>query len=354
MNIEQGIKKTALRTVIYGPEGIGKTTLASKFPDPLFIDLENGSNQLDVMRYGDEVVSFEELIGIVDELLRDASICRTLVIDTADAAEILCTESLLNKYGKTGIEEFGYGKGYTYLMEDFNRLLKKLTELSKRGIHVVLLSHSQLKKFEQPDELGAYDRYELKLTKKIAPLVKEWCDMLLFVNYKTIVERTQDNKFKASGGKRVIYTSHTPSWDAKNRFELKEELPLSYEAIKHIIIDEMKLEKASEFEDMSLLEEDLPFTFGEEEPTFDGPDFTEIKESPKPKELTPYEKLRNLLVSELIDEEKVILVFKKKNIKPVIKPKIGEELRLENFDEAVIRDKVLPYWESFKKLIKTV
>ena len=44
-----------------------------------------------------------------------------------------------------------------------------------------------MRKFEQPDELGAYDRWELKLDKNTAPLVKEWADMVLFANYKTVV-----------------------------------------------------------------------------------------------------------------------------------------------------------------------
>lgn len=44
-----------------------------------------------------------------------------------------------------------------------------------------------MRKFEQPDEIGSYDRWEMKLTKNVAPLVKEWADMVLFANYKTFV-----------------------------------------------------------------------------------------------------------------------------------------------------------------------
>ena len=88
-----------------------------------------------------------------------------------------------------------------------------------RGVHVVLTAHAMMRKFEQPDEMGAYDRWELKLQKKTSALVKEWSDLLLFANYKTLSVATDEKgkKFKAQGGRRVIYTSHHPCWDAKNR-----------------------------------------------------------------------------------------------------------------------------------------
>ena len=88
---------------------------------------------------------------------------------------------------------------------------------------MVLTAHAQIKKFEQPDELGAYDRWELKLEKKTAPLTKEWADMVLFANYKTMVVNVDNQgaakgKNKAQGGQRVMFTTHHPAWDAKNRY----------------------------------------------------------------------------------------------------------------------------------------
>ena len=141
-------------------------------------------------------------------------------------------------HGKQGVEDFGYGNGYTYVREEFGRFLNRLQEIVDLGIHVVLTAHAQIRKFEQPDEMGAYDRYELKLGKKTssqtAPLIKEWGDIVLFCNYKTIVMKNERKKNKAQGGQRVMYTTHTPAWDAKNRFGLPEELPMEYQAIAHI------------------------------------------------------------------------------------------------------------------------
>ena len=150
-------------------------------------------------------------------------------------------EHICAKHNKSGIEDFGYGNGYVYTKEEFGRFLNKLTDVIETGVNVVLTAHAQLRKFEQPDEMGAYDRWELKLGKKTqsqtSPLVKEWADMLLFCNYKTYSIAVDDKgkKHKAQGGKRVMYTCHHPCWDAKNRYNLPEECELDYGVIAGII-----------------------------------------------------------------------------------------------------------------------
>jgi len=88
--------------------------------------------------------------------------------------------------------------------------------------------------------MGQFDRYEMKLSKQVAPLLKEWCDALLFANYKTFLVTTENNTKKAQGGKRVLYTSHHPCWDAKNRFNLPEELDLDFKGIAHLFTNDSK------------------------------------------------------------------------------------------------------------------
>lgn len=240
MNITRGKIKAAQKVVIYGPEGIGKSTFASKFPNPLFIDTEGSTKHMDIARF-DRPTSWQMLLDQVDYAKNHPEICKTLVIDTVDWAEALCVKYICDKHHKSGIEDFGYGNGYVYVREEFGRFLNKLEDVVESGIHVVLTAHAQIRKFEQPDEMGAYDRYELKLGKKTSsqtsPLVKEWADMLLFANFKTFSVATDDKgkKHKAQGGSRVIYTSHHPCWDAKNRHDLPEEIPLDYEAIRPAI-----------------------------------------------------------------------------------------------------------------------
>lgn len=242
MQITRGKIAKPLKTVIYGPEGIGKTTFATHFPDPLYCDTEGGSHNIDVARTP-VPTSWAMLLDIVQEIIKDPILCRTFVLDTADWAERLCVKHVCDKYNQSGVETFGYGKGYVYVYEEFGRLLDLLSTLIERGVHVVVTAHAQLRKFEQPDEMGSYDRYELKLSKKtgaqVADMLKEWADLLLFANYKTLVvnvdgQGATKGKNKAQGGQRVMYATHTPSWDAKNRHGLPDEMPFDFKPIAHL------------------------------------------------------------------------------------------------------------------------
>jgi hypothetical protein len=221
------------RVVIYGPEGIGKSTLAAAFPEPVFLDTEGGTIHLNITRFA-QPDNWDGILGLIVQLGQSEHNFQTLVIDTVDWLERLLIEHICRKAHKDGIEDFGYGKGYTYLSEEFSRFLQSLEPLRNRGMHLVMVAHSTIRKFEQPDAAGAYDRYELKLSKQCAPLLKEWCDLLLFVNYFTKVTET-DGRKKAVGGKeRRIYSAHCAAFDAKNRHGLDDVLPMEFAAISHV------------------------------------------------------------------------------------------------------------------------
>lgn len=237
--ITKGKVESAKKVVIYGPEGIGKSTLASQFPDPVFIDTEGSTKELDISRY-----PTPEYWKMILDFIEDANEERqfkTVVIDTADWAEQFCIKSVCEMHSVKGIEDIGYGKGYVYVSEEFTKLLRECDKLVEAGINVVFTAHAQMRKFEQPDELGAYDRWEMKLSKKVAPLLKEWADMVLFCNYKTtVITDSKTQSKKASGGKRVMYASHHPCWDAKNRFGLPEQMEMSFDQIAHIFTAKME------------------------------------------------------------------------------------------------------------------
>lgn len=244
MEIIRGKIPCAKKVVIYGPEGIGKSTFASRFPDPIFIDTEGSTNSMDLARFP-KPTSWQMILDEVEYARSHPNEMKTLVIDTVDWAESLCIKNICDKHQKSGIEDFGYGNGYVYVKEEMGRFLNRLSEVVEAGVNVVLTAHAQIRKFEQPDELGAYDRWELKLGKKTSsqtsPLVKEWADMLLFANYKTFSVAVDDKgkKRKAQGGERVMYTAHHACWDAKNRYGLPEELPFTYDSIAHVINNQM-------------------------------------------------------------------------------------------------------------------
>ena len=231
--ITAGVQDSPVKTVLYGPEGIGKSTFASHFPDPVFIDTEGGTKRLNVKRLP-QPTSWAMLLDEVAEVRKGSIPCGTLVIDTADWAERLAIDAVCAKAKVDGLEGFGYGKGYTYLKEEFGKLLDALEEVLNTGHNVLILAHAAITKFEQPDAAGSYDRWTMKTTKQVEPLIREWCDMLLFVNYQTVVEKSgsaPNAKNKVTGGRRVMYTTHHPCWDAKNRFGLPDEMPFDYAGI---------------------------------------------------------------------------------------------------------------------------
>ena len=203
------------KIVLYGESGVGKTTLGSQFPKPLIIDAERSSTHLDTPR-----VFVDNWRNLLDTLAE----CRecefeTIVLDTVDWAELKCAEYVCALYKKGGIEEFGYGKGYQYLAEEFMKLLKACDEIIRAGKNVVFLAHSQLRKVEPPDEGIAFDRYEPKLSKKVTPLIVEWCDALLFMFRKTYVEQSESGKGKAKGGKKREICANSASFClAKSRW----------------------------------------------------------------------------------------------------------------------------------------
>ena len=240
MNITRGIVQRAVKSCIYGVEGIGKSTFASRFPKPLFLDLDKGTARLDVDRIED-IATWSDLMKTVQDFAyMENNPYETLIIDTADAAARLCEKHVIQTraQGKTSIEDIPYGKGYKMLAEEFSTLLIWLEVLIEKGFNVVILAHAMMKTITKPDDDGQYDHWELKLpgntSNKIGPLVKEWADLLLFADFKTIIV-TDGLKKKARGGKRLMYASHTPFADAKNRFGLSDQMPFDYTEIEKII-----------------------------------------------------------------------------------------------------------------------
>ena len=237
MQITRGKVPCAKRVLIYGTSGIGKSTLGACFPEAVFIDAEGSTKELTVGRLPDPE-RWEDVINELRWVVSHTDELSTVVIDTIDWAERLAVAYICKQHGLKSIEGANYGKGYVWLAEEIARFLRFCNDVVDAGINVVLIAHSQLRRVELPDEMGAFDMYDLKTEKRTAPLYKEWADMVLFCNYKTdLVTDSSTNKRKAKGGKRVMYTTHRPQWDAKNRFDLPDELPMEYAAIEHIFKD---------------------------------------------------------------------------------------------------------------------
>lgn len=327
MNISKGIKKGAVKIVIYGPEGIGKSTFASKFPGAVFIDTEGSTKYLDVARF-EGITNWDSILGAVEHVIKDHSDIGTLVVDTADWAELMAIKKVCENCHVKGIEDIGYGKGYVYLQETFKQLLDLLEKCIYAGVNIVITAHAKMRKFEQPDEMGAYDRWEMKLTKQVAPMVKEWADAVFFANYKTLViEDSKTKSKKATGGTRVMFTTHHPCWDAKNRFGLSDQLDFNFKEIAKIVSDKPETEVKEP--------EKNPFLQIPENPEIEIP--WEAK--------TAYDELKEILEKNRITEEEVQAACTNKNLQP-------GDVEVKDYSEEFIREMLIAKFDGFKSYIE--
>lgn len=232
---------SGIKAVLYGQEGVGKSSLAANIPGIVFIDCEGSTNKMNVRRLP-APTSWAMLCDEMEFILQNyaAKGYKAVAIDTFDWAESLAIQAICAEHNVKGIEGFGYGKGWQFESELIARFLENTDKLIKAGIHVILICHAISRKTTLPEEMDEYDHWELKLgnktTNKIAPLLKEWSDMTLFLAFKTQIMAADDNGkvHKATSVQRVMYATKSAWWDAKNRFGLPDMMPLDYGAIAHL------------------------------------------------------------------------------------------------------------------------
>jgi hypothetical protein len=214
------------RVLLYGPEGIGKTTFGAGAPAPIFLAPEDGTAQVDVQRFP-EPKAWADVEAALAALELEHEY-KTLVIDTLDWLEPLVHVETCRRHGWKEIEEPGFGKGYAAALNIWRAFFARLDGLrTKHGMQVILLAHAMIRPFNNP-ETDPYDRYELKLYRTAGGLAKEWSDAVLFANYETLTSKKNGRARAVSTGARFIYTERRAAYDAKNRYGLPEQMPLSW------------------------------------------------------------------------------------------------------------------------------
>lgn len=234
----KGKKARPRRVLAFGQEGIGKSTFGAMAPKAVFIPTEQGLDDID-----HEVVeeqpprTFADVMGQLAKLYEEEHDRQTLVVDTLDALQRFIWAAVCQRTGVTHIEkvEKGFGKGYIYALDEWNQFLAGCDALrTDRGMHIVLIAHASIKRFEDPNT-EAYDRYIPRLQERASELIREWCDEVLFATYKTFTRQSDEGfgKTRTLGigtGERVLRTTHRPSHVAKNRLNLPDEIPLNWNA----------------------------------------------------------------------------------------------------------------------------
>lgn len=233
MKVISGIKPHPRRIMLYGPHGVGKGTWAACAPRPIFLDIEDGLGSIDCERT--EVLgTYSQVSDALTWLLTGDHNYQTAVIDTVDWLEQLIHRQVATDAGVKSIADIGYGKGYSRALPMWNWVISQLDQIRRqRKMAVILLSHAKVERYESPDS-ESYDRYSPDLHKSSCSMVQEWCDEVLFANFRVFTKEQGEGSRKrtvAIGGKdRYIRTSESASSVAKNRLNLPDELPLEWSA----------------------------------------------------------------------------------------------------------------------------
>lgn len=186
------------RLLIYGTEGIGKSTFGASAPKPIFIPTEDGLDNIDCASFP-LCKTFTEVMNCLEALLNDPHDYQTVVVDTLDWLERLIWDHTCQQYRADNIEKVdgGYGKGYTIVLTHWRKFIDTLRSLrEQRGMIIILLANA---------------------------LVVEWCDAILMATREYGAA-----KGEKSGGQRILRCERSAACSAKNRYGLPDILPLSW------------------------------------------------------------------------------------------------------------------------------
>lgn len=230
-NITKGRQERPLRVLVYGTAGVGKTTFAADAPAPIFLCSEDGTSHMDVARFP-EPRAWSDVLSALASLKDEEHPFRTVVIDSLDWLEPICWQHVCEQNGKRSIEQFEYGKGYVFALDQWRTMLARLDLLTRvRKMNVVLIGHAKVARIDDL-QAGSYDRYLMKLHQKASDLIIEWVDAALFARHElhTQGDPRRGKVRGVSSGARLVHTTWTAAFDAKNRFDLPATMPLDWQA----------------------------------------------------------------------------------------------------------------------------
>ena len=233
MDITHGKTPKARRCLLYGVGGIGKSTFASQAPHPVFLNLEDGLDDIDCAK-SPWLTNYDSVLQSIGWLLRESHDYRTVVIDSADWLESLIFAKVAADSGKKSIEEIGYGKGYGTAADNLTYICQGLDGLRRKDMNVVFLAHEKVVKFSQPGG-ESYDRYMPAMHRETSAVLTEWCDEVLFAHYETFTKKedlgfNKSRTFAVGGNTRVVRCAENASAIAKNRLNMPETIALDWAA----------------------------------------------------------------------------------------------------------------------------
>lgn len=213
--------------VIYGVDGIGKTTLATEAEDAVYLHTRGENLPSGLKTPKVRLNDFRDIRDYLEDLLYDEHDFKWVILDALDGMEPLVWEEVCYEHNKKSMEEFGFGKGYLFADEFWGEILDLLVKLKEEGIGVIVLAHPSIELFQSPIT-EPYNRYTIKIHKRANALIREAADIVAFMNHRVSVKEVEVTRGKkvshAEGKARMIYLTGEAAWDAKNRYSMPDKL----------------------------------------------------------------------------------------------------------------------------------
>lgn len=232
--IEETTNGSPERIVVYGPPGIGKTTMVFGAPKIIFLDLDWGANKIPgLQRNKKPILSLADFKNAVGWLRNGKHDYKSFGFDTLDALEALIHKNLCETDGVDSIEEAkkGWGKGPTAAMEQMREVMASVNDIcTNRDMHFVGTAHQKLSNMKNPSGYD-YQRHDLRLHDKATPIVLAAVDYMLFATRKVIVSDKEFGGERARAiemKERILRTTEGPAYIAKSRAKIPDPIPLSW------------------------------------------------------------------------------------------------------------------------------
>ena len=226
-------------TTLHGIPGVGKSTFSSMSPNPVFLCTEDGMGLIDVPSLdltrgtnGEFHLAFDQVMLALEEIYTGGDEFQTVIVDSMTALEPMIHAKACADGKWNTLSDAGYGKGIVAADLLWKRFFDGVRALrDDKGKFVVLIAHSRVVRFENPETDTGYDRYEIKLHKNAAASLMELSDNVFFCNYRVAAVKTDAGFGKkltrgVGRGQRLFYTQEMPAFLAKNRYSLPNSLDM--------------------------------------------------------------------------------------------------------------------------------
>ena len=246
-SLKKGMNVKAPRLIVFGEEKIGKSTLGSQAPDPIFMNVEDGADYLNITRAFQKdgsvksaaEATYQDCCDIVSALLYQPHDFKTLVVDTMDALEMKIIKGMLEEYNTVSlsdpkVKEFAYGGAHNMLASRVKFLLDGFDMLrEQRNMCIIVIVHSKVERVDDDPMDDAHLRHVFRLSGKVDGLVKDWADCIVLARQNLYIKQ-EDAGFgqkisKAIDGERFLCGGKSHAYSGGGRVTLPDRMPLSWE-----------------------------------------------------------------------------------------------------------------------------